>query len=88
MCSIGMIDYYLYLVRRLFAMDNNKNDSFSYDDFDKAHGLSLHNDATIELYETHKIDWAHQKSAQIPPFLRKVETTSCCSCLLLIASTS
>jgi hypothetical protein len=32
------------------------------------------NDATIELYETHKIDWANQKSAQIPLFLRKVTT--------------
>jgi hypothetical protein len=40
MCSMGMIDYYVYL-RRLFAMDNNKDDSFSYDDFDKAHGRSI-----------------------------------------------
>jgi hypothetical protein len=72
MCSMGRIDYYVYL-RRFFAMDNNTDDSFSSDDFDKKPMVDrCDNDATIELYETHKIDWANQKSAQIPLFLRKV----------------
>jgi hypothetical protein len=55
------------------------------------------NDATIELYETHKIDWANQKSAQIPLFLRKVtmlldswkrRAVAGCLLVLLLASTS
>jgi hypothetical protein len=73
MCSIRTIDYYVSIYYDGFLQwTTTRMIALAMMTLTKPMVDHCDNDATIELYETHKIDWADRKLAQVPLFLLKV----------------